>query len=638
MSNHTVINPIIYTIEEITNIYENDDTYTFNRVDNIVIQFGSNFHHLGRICYKNVSITNKNNRELSVNLDSIDIIAIQFVKRLIPYLADLMLDGKRLRTLNEFTSYIISLFKYIRVDGFNLRCNKVSIQDFITSYTDYLLHKIKIYDRNLNLGLSTHTAQTYQSRVISFFSYVIEIEESELTGGLFIIQRNNNQVQSALALNDDAFTQQFNLYTKIFREFSNIVLDHIEIPTSVNLNNEQLWIAPSYTQWLKPKHKKTIGMRGFNYYNGHFYTTEELELLAHCKGKKRYQLGQHVSQARDATDKVNLEYSKLRLLLAAWACRAYFMHFLIVTGENDSTAASLTFEDEYFTERSEQNFKSIKWRANGITVNYDIQNEFVADFQRYIQLRSYLIEYYQQDYKALFISAAVSKITNVSTKGDVSCSFRKLFSVQFTGTPLTGTSKSFRVSKSLWVRDNYGSGISSYIMQHNNKTADSHYSNKDEEKSAEQITDYFIELDKQLLKESVSSVPIPSGNCTETSKPEPLNFLPLNSSITVSCGNHEGCLFCSKYCIHADEVDIRKLLSVKYLIMQSQNLSASQEHFDSVYKPVLTHIEDLLDHIGNKEPNCLTLIKTLRKEVFEQELLSEYWYRKLELLDDLGLL
>jgi hypothetical protein len=53
----------------------------------------------------------------------------------------------------------------------------------------------------------------------------------------------------------------------------------------------------------------------WNYFKRSFYTTEELELLAHCKGKKRYQLGQHVSQARDATDKVNLEYSKLRLLL-----------------------------------------------------------------------------------------------------------------------------------------------------------------------------------------------------------------------------------------------------------------------------------------------------------------------------------
>lgn len=638
MLNYTIINPIIYTIEDITDLFEKDDTYSFNRVDNIVIQFGSNFHHLGRVCYKSIQVANKNNYKLSVDSNSIDLVAMQFAKKLIPYLADLMLDGKRVRTLSGFTSYIIQLFNYIRENNLNLHCNKTSIQRFVNDYTDYLLHQIKVYDRNLKLGLSTHTAQTYQSRVISFFSFVINVEENEITGGLHIIQRNNNQVQSTVALSENTFAEQFNLYTQIFRQFSDIVLDHLEIPTVVNINNEQLWIAPSYNQWLKPKHKTSIGMRGFNYENGHFYTVEELELLSHCKGKKRYQLGQHVSQARDATVKVNQSFSTLRLLLAAWACRAYFMHFLIVTGENDSTAASLMFEDEYLTERSEQHFKSIKWRANGISVRYDIQNEFVADFQRYIQLRNYLIGHYQQDYKALFISAAVSKLTKLSTKGDVSCSFRKLFSLQFTGAPLTGTSKSFRVSKSLWVRSNYGTGISRYIMQHNNRTADSHYTNKNEEKSAEELSDFFVMLDKQILKEPLPVIPIPSGNCTETSKPKPLNSLPLNSAITVKCGNHEGCLFCNKYRIHADEADIRKLLSVKYLIIKSQNLAASQEHFDRVYKPVLTRIEDLLEHIGDKQPRCLTLIKNVRKEVFEQELLSEYWYRKLELLDNIGLL
>jgi hypothetical protein len=637
LPNYILINSIVYTIEDITKLFDNDDTYQFSRVDNIVLEFDSHFHHLGRICYNNFQTTNKNNQELHVELDSINVDAILFVKRLMPYLAELMSGGKRTRTLSELTGYIVRLFKYIRDSELNLLCNKSSIQNFVNDYTDYLLHQIKIYDRKQKLGLSTHTAQTYQSRVISFFAYVINVEESELTGGLHIIQRNNSQVQSAVALNEKAFAKQFNLYTQIFRQLSNIVLDHVEIPTIVNINNEHLWVAPSYNQWLKPKHKQSIGMRGFNYENGTFYSIEELEALSHCKDKKRYQLGQHVNQAFNATIKVNQPYSTLRLLMAAWACRAYFMHFLIVTGENDSTAASLMFEDEYLTERSEQHFKSIKWRANGIMVKYDIQNEFVSDFQRYIQLRDYLIKYYQQDFKALFISAAVSKLTALSTKGDVSCSFRKLFSVQFIGTPLTGTSKSFRVSKSLWVRDHYGSGISSYIMQHNNKTADSHYTNKDEEKSAEQISDYFAELDKQILKEPVSSISIPSGNCTEPSKPDLLNLLPLSNAITVSCGNHEGCLFCSKYRIHADDTDIRKLLSVKYLITQSQSLAASQEHFDSVYKSVLIRIEDLLAHISEKHPSYLTLIKDVRKEVFEQELLSEYWYRKLELLDELGI-
>jgi len=52
----------------------------------------------------------------------------------------------------------------------------------------------------------------------------------------------------------------------------------------------------------------------------------------------------------------------------------------------------------------------------------------------------------------------------------------------------------------------------------------------------------------------------------------------------------------------------------------------------------LAHIEDLLDHMGDTQLSYLTLIKNIRNEVFEQEILSEYWNRKLELIDDLGLL
>ena len=83
MLNYTIINPIIYTIEDITDLFEQDDTYRVNRVDNIVIQFGSSFHHLGRICYKSIQVANKNNRKLSVDSNSIDLAAMQFAKKLI---------------------------------------------------------------------------------------------------------------------------------------------------------------------------------------------------------------------------------------------------------------------------------------------------------------------------------------------------------------------------------------------------------------------------------------------------------------------------------------------------------------------------------------------------------------------------
>lgn len=634
MRNYIAISPKIYTVEKLAEMLERDNKLDFNRVDNIVLQIGTSFHHLGRICYKEFQV--KNNRGLRVCLNSIDTNAIEFASKLITYMASLLLSGKSASTLSGLTSYIIHIFKYIRSAGITLLCEKASIQSFIHSYTSDLLHKIRIYDRKLKLGLSTHTAQVYQSGMLSFFSYVLDVEKSMLTRGLIIIKRNNNQVQSTLKLNDDTFAKEFNLYTKIFRQFSNIILNKVQIPTSVNINGELLWIAPSYNQWLKPKHKNTIGMRGFNYDSGNFYTIEELELIEHNIGKKRYQLTQHVKQAKDASQKMNLEYSSLRLSLASWACKAYFMHFLIITGENDSTAASLLFKDEYLIAKARQNFKTIKWRANGSLVSYDIQSEFIGDFKLYIQLRKYLVDYYQQTYNSLFIGASVGKLANISIKGNASSCFRRLFSEQFTGTQLSGASKSFRVNKSLWIRELYGTEVSSYIMQHSTKTSVSNYSSRDKTEAIIQLTDYFAEIKNLIQQKQIPSASIPSGNCTEYSKPKPLDSLSLKSPIIVKCGNYEGCLYCSKYHIHTDETDIRKLLSVKYIIIHSQAFASSSEHFDNVFKSILKRIDDLLAYMENVQPDCASLIARVSKEVFEHEVLTEYWYRKLELLTDLG--
>ena len=136
MKAYTAITPKTYTIEEIADLFENDDEFSFNRVDNIVIQFGTTFKHLGRICYKGFKVSSKNNLKLSVDLNSIDLVATRFASKLIPYLADLMLDGKRTRTLSDLTSYVISLFKYIRENELDLLCNKASIQNFVNHYTD----------------------------------------------------------------------------------------------------------------------------------------------------------------------------------------------------------------------------------------------------------------------------------------------------------------------------------------------------------------------------------------------------------------------------------------------------------------------------------------------------------------------
>jgi hypothetical protein len=77
---------------------------------------------------------------------------------------------------------------------------------------------------------------------------------------------------------------------------------------------------------------------------------------------------------------------------------------------------------------------------------------------------------------------------------------------------------------------------------------------------------------------------------------------------------------------------------MKYLIIQSEYLAASIEHFKNVYELTLTHIEVLLDQIKAQGKDQDQLIIDINQQVFEHEDLSDYWYRKLELLNELGVI
>lgn len=637
MDHYTRITPVVYAIEKLAKLAEDNNIDRIKRVDNVVIQFGSRFLHLGKICYSDFKVQNRSNRNLLVNENTINLVHVEFAKKLLLFLAIQLLDGKRVVTLFNDGDYFVSLFNSNFTQSFNLNFTKANIVRFIRGYTDSLLHEIKIYDRSQRIGLSTHTAQSYQSRALSFFAFASNLDKTELTNSLFMIRRNNHQVHSTEALKEKELTEQFNFYTHIFRQLSEIVLQHIEIPTKLTYNNTQNWICPSHTQWLKPKHKTSIGLIGFNYETGKFYSVDELLAMEHCSYKKRYQILQHIKQATTAKTSANKPYSALRRILSGWACRAYFMHFLSITGENDSTAASLIFHDEYLIEKDGQNFKSIKWRANGKEVVYSIQNEFIDDFKAFVKLRSYLLEYYDIDYDSLFIGTTLKGITPLSSKGDASCNIRKQSSAQFTGYLMPGTSRSLRTTKSLWLRKKFGSGVSSYVLQHSSVIADSHYTTLDNEDASLEMQEFFESIDNKLLEQRNLNTQLPSGHCYSYKSPETIKTRFRSQKLALDCSSPIACLFCRKYRVHTDLTDIKKLLSMKYVILHSRPLAESNDHFNNVYGPTLIRINNIVSHIKKQSEQLEKVVTSVTKEVFEDELLSEYWYRKLELLNELGI-
>jgi len=627
------LDTVVYTVEEINKAFELEENPTiFDRVDNIIIKFKNYHYNLGNICYLKV----KRKREiLSVVLSSLDQCRVEIAKSLLKYLDDLYIDGCSVLVILGKVRRLSIFLGTLDDNNIEFKIEQQSIVNALIYYSNELNHKIKIYDRELKVGLTTATAHNYQKWVLDFCSFMLNIDSKILLHSRYIIKANGHEVVKSTALSDELLTTEFNQYTYIFRRFSSIVLNNESFPLIFDLNNELYWITPIG----KVVHKDSDRLKKspiFNFNKGRNYSLNEITASKHYKhaGHRNHA----IKQAKKNKIKANTPYSAARVFIALYACKAYFMHFLFLTGENDSTAASLIFNNNYTIESSETNFKSIKWRANGQTVKYDIQTEFIDDFKIYLRLRSYLLKAYNQSHKELFLHVYKNTLIPAYTSGEVSPWIRKLSSLLFNKNNFIATSKTIRVTKSLWLRNHHGSSLSSYILQHSDKTSSSSYTGSNFESSSEELTHYFSELTNQLLISPGKEISIPSGNCVEPSTPQVVSKTVSTSLLTIDCADQKSCLFCNKYKLHGDEIDIRKLLSIKYLILQSKHLANSIEHFQNVYDLMLARIDDLLSQIKCLGEDQTTLVHEVKQQVFEEEMLSDYWYQKLELLNELGVL
>lgn len=637
MPEYEPIKQVIYTVDELLNFFKlEENPKIFDRVDNIIIQFPNERIHLGIICYNNVKFKyNKRFKKLYAIPSSLDFEKVKITKLLLKHINELLIDGIRPITISGRLKVILNFIEHLKINNIELKLNRTSIQNALVNYSQHLLHRIKIYNKELGVGLKTGTAHNYQSWALSFGVFILNVDPFELLNSDNLIATNDTERIPAQALSNDEQSVEFNQYTTLFRRFSSIVLNHEMFPLSFELYMQKYWITP--TGKIAHNDNENLKKSGiFNFKEGRKYSRDEI--ISSRRYKNTSKRNEAIKLFRQRNEKANIHNSAARLFIALYACRAYFMHFLFVTGENDSTAASLLFNRNYVIENSEVNFKGIKWRANGIPVKYDIQSEFIEDFKTYLRLRSFLLKQYNEKHKELFLDVLNNQLVAAPNDGKYSSLIRINTSRIFIENDFIATSKTIRVTKGLWMRSKHGSSLSAYILQHSEKASTSNYTSSNFDESYEDLTNYFNKLTNQLIVSPGIEKATPSGNCIEPNMPQSISEVTSNNILAIDCGDQKSCLFCSKYRIHGDEKDIRKLLSMKYLIIQSEYLAASIEHFKNVYELILTHIEVLLGQIKAQGKEQAQLIIDISQQVFEHEELSDYWYRKLELFNALGVL
>lgn len=179
----------------------------------------------------------------------------------------------------------------------------------------------------------------------------------------------------------------------------------------------------------------------------------------------------------------------------------------------------------------------------------------------------------------------------------------------------------------------------SILQQHSVDTARTHYLNGTESITGSEMSNYFESINKFILFKEDDSDQLTSiavGKCKQPDHPSTNDKLP--SAIKVDCSTPEGCLFCSKFAIHADKTDIRKLCSFRYVILETKGLSTSEAHFTSIFGEVLNRIKIILLAISEKSQTLSDLVESISSDVDNNENLDPYWEMKLNLLQEIELI
>jgi len=618
-------------IKDLSDKFENLDKNDINRISLILPD--NRRLPLALICYDSIKYkTYKGYKELYVENQSLKSENIRLAEVALTMLLEYYNSGNR--DLVGKYRIIRNCISRLTISEFpsDLYSARKSLKQFIGSLKD---ESRKFVPPNPDTGepgkgLSTNYCSTRQNITIELLGHYLKVSHAELTSGINLIHQKRNTQSKTLPLSETELAKEFDFYTKLFRGITSAILNHEMLPKKIELFEGDYWIMP-YRTWAIPNESSPKGryLKYVNYEDGTFYTPSELLSKYKCSA-----LSSTIKRTRILQEWVhnNEEFSDVRQRLITAAMKAYYLHFLILTAMNDAPAASLLYNSSYSTAKLKQNFVTIKWKAAGKKVSFDIQSEFLSDFKTYLKLREYVLKKLgKPHYKYLFIGSIKQSLNHFCLNGGASARVRKSFE-KVAPFNLNGSRK-IRLTKGLWVRRQYGVSISAYVLQHSAATSMTSYSGTDPETAKLELTQFYDQINEIHLRNE-DSTPTEVGNCTDVQTPDFMEQAPEQLKV---CG--KGCLFCKKFRVHTDKEDLHKLYSCLFVILQLKALAHNKNHWEEIYKPVVTRIESLVASIVLTDKKNLPKIKQqVFILVFQDQLLTNYWEKKLQLLTDLGVL
>lgn len=303
------------------------------------------------------------------------------------------------------------------------------------------------------------------------------------------------------------------------------------------------------------------------------------------------------------------------------------------SGANLAQFLGLQFDDEIVEqlqkpEVSTARKRVVKFRAGGKLVPLTFTLATVTRLRKYLPLREWMLK--GQQCEALFIAQNRER-KPVGIARNFLPALRRHLGTR--GLELANISaREWRSHKQDYLVRNEPLPVAAAIMGHSIETALRAYSNGRRGDQADELGDFLESLAKRATEGSRTheETPTPVGGCSGHGAP-----VPAASSVPIvpDCKRQEGCLFCKKYRVYADEIDMRKLLSFRYALRKIHWMQGTNELVDQIY----SHVSSVLDGLTAelKAKNEL-LFSRVEVEVDREHKLTPYWAAKMQQLAFLG--
>lgn len=494
--------------------------------------------------------------------------------------------------------------------------------------------------------IGNNTAVRYQINAQSILQDYLNVESLDQGINLLVY---STRLTEPTAVPDDTSQEKVIAWCKcLFEGFSELVVDQkcypfpLAVPGYLKWPDNRLWVFPVRSAWCRPpdqQDKKSC--RVFDYHNGTVRTYEEILSLYGKVTKYPCESTANIARSQKYIERSNQDFfSYDRIGRGMLAVKAFLMMFIAATGNNPTQAVETPWSEELedsirnpLVER--QGFRSIKYRANNRLVYFEISVEYMPHLRRYLQLRNYLLRGKRCKYLFFHYGTKLSGLdTDPIPLLAIAC-----YGVFNTLRRLTPTlprvlPRQWRAAKQDYVIRNHDPVTAALLMQHSPRTAIKKYSNGSEVAQQKELSAFLSQVEKIVLKkgQNIAGSEVRSiGICTSPKHPQAIVD---HLYITPDCKGAEGCLFCDKYRVHADETDARKLFSARYCIRITSHLASSTEQFERLFGGVLRRIDFILNEVKRRN---LKMMEKIEREVDVDGELDPLWSAKLETLIELEL-